>query len=129
MEAKESAMPVTVMALMEAVHAALVVALKIPDDDRDMVLRVHEPHRSFSSPRLTQPLKRTHIAIDLFEGRSLQTKRRLYQEIVTRLARLPGLDIPPDHVLIRLRELPLANIGLRGGQAACDVDLGFEVRV
>jgi phenylpyruvate tautomerase PptA (4-oxalocrotonate tautomerase family) len=42
---------------------------------------------------------------------------------------LAVLGIPADHILILLRESPLENWGIRGGQAACDVDLGFQVNV
>jgi hypothetical protein len=34
-----------------------------------------------------------------------------------------------DHVSVSLRESPTENWGIRGGQAACDVDLGFNVKV
>ena len=37
--------------------------------------------------------------------------------------------IPDDHILILLRESPLQNWGIRGGQAACDIDLGFQLDV
>jgi phenylpyruvate tautomerase PptA (4-oxalocrotonate tautomerase family) len=56
----------------------------------------------------------------------LDAKRHLYTEIVERLA---VLGIPRDHVGIALRESELENWGVRGGQAACDVDLGFDVHV
>ncbi len=64
--------------------------------------------------------------IDCFAGRSVQAKRNLYTEIVDRLA---ALGIPRDHVLINLNEIQAENWGIRGGQAACDVDLGFDVHV
>jgi hypothetical protein len=32
-------------------------------------------------------------------------------------------------VSITLKEIPTENWGIRGGQAACDVDLGFDVHV
>jgi len=56
----------------------------------------------------------------------VQAKRNLYTEIVDRLA---ALGIPRDHVLINLNEIQAENWGIRGGQAACDVDLGFDVHV
>jgi hypothetical protein len=31
--------------------------------------------------------------------------------------------------MVVLREVPLEDGGLRGGQAGCDVDLGFEIKV
>jgi phenylpyruvate tautomerase PptA (4-oxalocrotonate tautomerase family) len=66
------------------------------------------------------------VAIDCFAGRSVQAKRNLYREIVGRLS---ALGIPPDHVTIVLRESAVENWGVRGGQAACDVDLGFDINV
>ncbi|MBJ7473155.1 MAG: tautomerase family protein, partial [Solirubrobacteraceae bacterium] len=53
-------------------------------------------------------------------------KRELYREIVARLA---PFGIPDDHVTVVLREIEQENWGIRGGQAACDVDLGFDVTV
>lgn len=68
----------------------------------------------------------TRITIDCFVGRSINAKRTLYREIITRLATL-GID--PLDVSILLRESPLENWGIRGGQAASDVDLGFTVTI
>jgi hypothetical protein len=48
------------------------------------------------------------------------------QSIVVNLA---PLGIPRNHMLITLRDIPLTDWGLRGGQAACDVDLGFDLKV
>ena len=67
-----------------------------------------------------------HISIDAFAGRSLEAKRKLYSAIVTNLE---SLDIPSDHVKILLREIPKENWGIRGGQAGCDVELGFKIDV
>jgi phenylpyruvate tautomerase PptA (4-oxalocrotonate tautomerase family) len=39
------------------------------------------------------------------------------------------MSIPRDHVKILLREIPPENWGIRGGRAACDVELGFKVDV
>lgn len=114
------------VALMDAVHAALVEAFRIPARDRHVRLIVHEPHRFACPPDRAQPQLYTHISIDAFAGRSVDAKRALYKAIVRRLSEL---GIPPDHVKILLRESPAENWGIRGGQAACDVDLGFKVDV
>ena len=53
-------------------------------------------------------------------------KRALYRGIVEKLE---GLGVPRDHVKILLRELPKENWGIRGGQAACDLELGFKIEV
>ncbi|UXI51425.1 tautomerase family protein [Acinetobacter variabilis] len=39
------------------------------------------------------------------------------------------LGILSDHILIHLRESPLENWGIRGGQAACDVNVDFNVEI
>lgn len=79
-----------------------------------------------SAPPPEKGEKYTLVSFDLFQGRSIETKRHLYSELVTGLE-LCG--IPRNDVMIVLREHPLENWGIRGGQAACDVDLGFKVDV
>jgi len=112
--------------LMEAVHSALRQAFKLLPGDRNVRLIAHQPHRFACPPDRSQPELYTHISIDAFAGRSLDAKRALYRGIVENLAEL---GIPRDHVKVLLRELPRENWGIRGGRAACDVELGFEVEV
>jgi phenylpyruvate tautomerase PptA (4-oxalocrotonate tautomerase family) len=114
------------IAVIDAVHESLVVAFKIPPNDKHIRLVVHEPHRFAHPPSLAKPEYLTLVHIDCFEGRSVDAKRALYREIVTRLE---SLGIPADHVSITVRDIPTSNWGIRGGQAACDVDLGFDVGV
>ncbi len=111
-------------AIIEAVHAAMVEALRIPERDRTVRLVVHEPHRFAIPPGRSD--RYTLVDIDLFEGRSLAAKRALYQALVRNLGKL---DIPPDHIKVVLRESPAENWGVRGGIPASEVDLGFRVDV
>ena len=111
---------------MEAVLVALREAFKIKSDDKHVRLIAHEPHRFICPPGKARPEVYTHISIDAFAGRSLDAKRNLYKGIVDNLE---PLGIPKDHVKILLREVPPENWGIRGGQAACDVDLGFNIYV
>lgn len=113
-------------AIMEAVHAALRDAFKIKPDDKNVRLIAHEPHRFMCPPGKAKPEVYTHISIDALAGRTLDAKRRLYQAIVNGLE---PLGIPKDHTKILLREIPTSNWGVRGGQAACDIDLGFKIDV
>src|SRR4051812_45790859 len=113
-------------ALMEAVHLALREAFQILPGDKNVRLIVHEPHRFACPPAREKPEAYTHISIDAFAGRSLDAKRQLYRTIVHNLE---PFGIPNDHVKILLRELPRENWGIRGGQAATDVELGFKVDV
>jgi 5-carboxymethyl-2-hydroxymuconate isomerase len=114
------------VALMEAVHAALRDAFKILPGDRNVRLLVYEPHRFACPPDRDKPEAYTHISIDAFAGRSLDAKRNLYRAIVENLE---PLGIPRNHVKILLRDIPKENWGIRGGQAGCDVDLGFKIEV
>ncbi len=114
------------LALMDAVHGALQQAFRIPPDDRHVRLLVHQPHRFACPPGMSQPERYTQVGIDAFAGRSIDAKRALYRQIVERLA---PLGIPEDHVSIVVRDIPTENWGIRGGQAACDVDLGFDINV
>lgn len=114
------------VAIIDAVHGALVAAFQIPDRDKHVRLVAHEPHRFSHAPNLAAPEFYTLVSIDCFAGRSLQAKRHLYREVVDRLA---ALGIPRDHVTIVLRESTTENWGIRGGQAASDIDLGFQVNV
>lgn len=114
------------VALMDAVHAALREAFKIMADDKNVRLMVHEPHRFACPPGRDKPECYTHISIDAFAGRSLDAKRNLYGAIVRNLE---PFGIPSDHVKILLREIPRENWGIRGGQAGCDVELGFKIEV
>lgn len=112
-------------ALMEAVHAALREAFKIPADDRTLRLVAHEPHRFICPPDRKQPDRFTHITIEAFTGRSINAKRELYQCIVDNLE---PLGIPHDHVTVLLHELPRENWGHRG-MAGSDIDVGFKIDV
>jgi phenylpyruvate tautomerase PptA (4-oxalocrotonate tautomerase family) len=114
------------IALMDAVHAALHDTFKIPADDKNVRLIAHEPHRFACPPTRDKPEIYTQVSIEAFAGRSLDAKRALYRAIVTNLE---ALGVPRDHVMIVLRDIPRENWGIRGGQAACDVELGFKTDV
>ena len=113
-------------ALIDAVHLALRQAFQILPGDREVRLVVHEPHRFACPPACAQPEAFTLVTIDCFAGRSLNAKRSLYKAIVDNLE---PLGIPRDHVKILLRDIPSQDWGIRGGQAGCDVDLGFKIDV
>ena len=110
--------------LLEAIHAAAVEALRIPDEDRTQILTEH-PAEAFELPPGKSD-RFTLVEVTMFAGRSLDAKRHLYRAVVRNLGRL---GIPPSDVVIVLHEVALQNWGIRGGTAASDVDLGFEVDV
>jgi hypothetical protein len=114
------------VALIDAVHDAVVTGFQIPPQDRDVRLVVHAPHRFACSPRLTQPEYFTLVTIDCCAGRSIDAKRALYSQMIINLK---PFNIPADHVTILIRDHPTHNWGLRGGHPASDLDLGFNINV
>jgi phenylpyruvate tautomerase PptA (4-oxalocrotonate tautomerase family) len=111
-------------ALIAAVQSALVGAFKVPPWTTLIRLFVHEPQRFAAPPGKTD--RYTLVTIDCFVGRSVATKRGLYQAIVHNLA---SCGIPPDHVKVLLRETARENWGIRGGLPASDVSLEYDVDI
>ncbi len=118
--------PVESEQILEAVHTALVEAFRTLPNRKNLVLVCHQPHHFIGDPGCEQPDRLTNVSLYVLPGRSLNAKRLLYRRIVENLA---PLGIPPPCVLIRLHEMPAQNVGVRGGQAVCDVDLGYSLDV
>lgn len=111
-------------ALIGAVQDAMVTALKVPPWTTSIRLFVHEPHRFAGPPGKSD--RYTLVTIDCFIGRTLETKRALYQAMALNLARC---GIPSDHLKVLLREVPRENWAIRGGMPASDVALGYDVNI
>ena len=110
--------------LLDAIHAAIVETLRTPQDDKVLRLVEHSPEH-FAIPGSAGE-RYTHIEIAMFAGRTLATKRALYQAI---LRNLEPFGVPPHDLKIILIEVAAESVGLRGGRAACDLDLGYEIKV
>ncbi|GAA5165846.1 hypothetical protein GCM10023321_56390 [Pseudonocardia eucalypti] len=111
-------------AFLRAVHRAVTEALGTPEDE-PLARLIEHPAGNYLTPDAAGE-RFTRIEIALFAGRSVEAKRRLYRAIVRNLGRF---EVPPADVKIVLLECAPENVGLRGGQAACDVDLGYSLRV
>jgi len=109
---------------LDAIHAAIVDALQTPKGDKVLRLTEHKAEQ-FAVPQSAGD-KYTHIELTMFVGRSLAAKRALYKAIVRNLE---PFGVAPNDVKIILIEVPLENVGIRGGNAACDLDLGYKVQV
>ena len=112
--------------ILLCVHEAIVQAFQVSPVHRNVTLIVHQPHRFLGRTDCPDPERLTNISIFVLPGRSLQAKRALYRLLVEGLQ---VFGIPPACVLIRLHELAPENFGVRGGQALCDVELGYPVDV
>jgi phenylpyruvate tautomerase PptA (4-oxalocrotonate tautomerase family) len=112
------------LGIMNAVHAALVDAFGIPEPDRNIRFQRHD-----SSDWLLPPGKSDRyvlVEVFAFQGRSAQAKGELYARMVENLS---AFKIPAGDIFIIVVEQPRENWGIRGGQRADLVDLGYEVKV
>jgi len=112
------------LAIIDAVHQAMMIGIKTPDWDKNIRFISHLPHRFTSPPDKSE--RYTLISFDMFAGRSIEAKRRLYKELVNRLT---PLGIPANDILIVLREHPRENWGIQGGQCAADIHIPFTIEV
>lgn len=113
----------------EGLHRLTVIvsqreALKVPERDRTIRYIEHRPEHFHAPPGKGENY--SLVEITLYAGRSLDAKRALYQGIVKRFE---ALGIPASDVLMVLNEVPLDIWGVRSGQPASEVDLGFKVNV
>lgn len=108
---------------IEAVQAALVAGILIPERDRCVRLAEYDED-AFIAGEDKGP-HYTVVEISLFTGRSIEAKRRLYAELVARVA---PFGLAPHDLKVILHEVPRENWGLRGLPAS-EIDLGFKVDV
>jgi phenylpyruvate tautomerase PptA (4-oxalocrotonate tautomerase family) len=113
--------------LLDAVHEALVAALKVPRGDPALRIVEHD-HSCFELPTVPHPVsdRYTLVEITMFSGRSIEAKRELYAQIVRRLG---DLGVPATDITIVVLESPRENWGVHGGRPASEVELGFRVEV
>ncbi len=108
---------------LEAVHRAVVQALRTPSDD-PMARLIEHPTGNYLTPHAAGD-RFTRVEIVLFAGGSLEAKRELYRAMVQNLR---PFGVPPEDVKVVLVETTPENVGFRGGQAACDVELGYTLQ-
>lgn len=110
--------------LLEAIQTAIATTLKLNPSDRYIRLAEHSSDEWLLPPDKTDAF--TLVEIALFEGRTPETKGAIYQAIVEAVEKL---GVAKTDVFIRLIEQPRVNFGIRGGQRADLLDLGYKVDV
>ncbi|MDB9308203.1 tautomerase family protein [Aphanizomenon sp. CS-733/32] len=115
-------MPVTLIELSQSinledkqqmvtfVHTTMVEVLKIPESDR--LVRVIEYDSNNFYPPINASDKYALITISMFPGRSLESKKLLYQKLCQGLE---TFGFSPTDTRIIINEIPAENWGLRGG--------------
>lgn len=116
--------PAAKLALLEAVQGAMAATLKLPPQDRNIRLAEHGQDEWLLPEGKSSAY--TLVEITLFEGRKAETKGELYAAIVDALE---PLGVAREDVFIRIVDQPRENFGIRGGQRADLVDLGYQVKV
>ena len=115
--------PVEVAALIDAVYQAQLLALKMPEDDKQIRYVEYKPEHFPVPPGKTQNY--TIVEIQIFPGRSLDAKRTLYAEIARRFGEL---GIQTTDITVILHEPQLDNWGV-GGKPASEITFGFRLDV
>ena len=110
--------------LSEAIHGAVVEALRYPPDKR--AHRFFPLEREDFLPPAGRSDRYTIVEISMFEGRTVETKKRLIRLLFERLER--DCAIAPNDVEITIFETPRHNWGIRG-LPADELALNYDVRV
>lgn len=110
--------------LSNVVHACLVEALGVPEDER---LQRFFP---LTADDFIYPADRssryTILEVQMFEGRSVETKKRLIRLLFERFA--AELDYDANDLEVNLIETPRTNWGIRG-RTGDELGLSYEVEV
>lgn len=104
-------------------HNKMMSVLKIPEHDRQLVL--DQKTKGFYQPTNSSG-KYVIFEIKMFSGRTMETKKKLYKELFS-LAISVGVD--PSSINVILEDIEKHNWGIRGGQPASEVDLGFKTNI
>jgi phenylpyruvate tautomerase PptA (4-oxalocrotonate tautomerase family) len=112
----------TLVSLRDSVMNAVVESLQLPQDDRNIRIIEYKPDLF-----LLKAPNEILIEITMFSGRTKETKKNLYQNIVGKLSAESGID--KSKIFIILNEQPLLNWGVRGGIPADEIKLDFKVDI
>lgn len=110
-------------ALFDRIDAVLCQVLKVPPNDSDTPERI--PQGEMRLPAKSGQ-RYVFIEVALFAGRSLQTKRALYDRL-TQVMADSGAAV--GDVTIALHEVALENWGIEDGKSASDIAFGFTIAI
>jgi 4-oxalocrotonate tautomerase family enzyme len=108
--------------LLNVTMDAIQIALQLPNDDRNIRVIEYEPYLFvMKSPY------RIIVEVSMFSGRTLEAKKKLYDEVVSNLSERLGFN--RNEIFILVNEQPLENWGIRGGIPASEINLDFKVNI
>jgi phenylpyruvate tautomerase PptA (4-oxalocrotonate tautomerase family) len=105
-------------AIFDSLYRAMREALGVPDDDQFMTITEHEPANfrygaSYLGVARSDDL--VYVQITVFDTRTLEQKKALYQRVVEQLGENPG--IRPEDVFVNVLESAKENWSLGHGIA------------
>ncbi len=110
--------------LVTAIKRAMIEVLKVPEDNHPVRLNEYEADAFLIPEGCSDSF--TLIEATLFAGRTPKTKKAFFQAVVKSMGEL-GVDA--EDVRVVIYDVPRENWGLKGGQQASEIDLGFEVEI
>ena len=111
-------------AISDTIHSCIVEALAYPQDKRAHRFFPLEPDDFIYPPGRSE--KYIIIEISMFEGRSVETKKKLINLLFSRLSE--QVSIAPMDVEITITETPKHNWGIRG-MIGDELNLNYKVEV
>lgn len=102
--------------LLDTVNQAMQKHIGLQQGDRRQIITEHKPENFEHGGRSESY---TVIEIMLIKGRSFETKKMFYRELVDTLSQ--KLNIKPNDITIFLNEQPAENWGIKGGFPASEV--------
>src|SRR5436190_23582670 len=110
--------------LSDVIHSCVMDALQFPADKRAHRFFTLDPSNFFYPAGRTE--RYTIIEISMFEGRSIETKKRLIRLLFERIQ--AELEISPQDIEITITETPKHNWGFRGSPGD-EIGLNYKVEV
>ena len=109
--------------ISDDIHKSLVNAFKIPENDYNHRIIKLSKEEFIHSDRKSD--KCIFIEMYVFPGRSKEAKRKLYEEI---FSRMESHGIQYNDLIIVLNEPPLMNWGMNG-KPGDETEIGFNLNV
>jgi 4-oxalocrotonate tautomerase family enzyme len=113
--------PQFLFAIRDAVLDCVTGVLRLPPDDRNIRILEYEP----GFFQMKSPYE-VLIEITLFQGRTKETKKKLFESVCKVLENKPGIS--KEKIFIVLNEQPMENWGIRGGMPANEIEFDFTAK-
>jgi len=112
----------TLLKIRDLVMDSVAESLLLPTDDRNIRILEYD-----SELFLMKNPYEILIEITMFQGRTTETKKKIFQNLVNKLE--SGKVYKKEQIYIILNEQPLENWGVRGGIQASEIKFDFNIKI